>query len=106
MVIDLTKQSVGVKLWIEAEGIYKLTLVDPQSGKVIVESTEPPFDPAKPNYAAVLRSVEDDLGKVFHQFSIGKGMKIIFGIPSGIFLTKPVESVKLEAVDGSWSYEL
>lgn len=106
--IDLTKLSAGVKIWVETTaGIYKLTLTGGEPGEVIVEATESPFRPDKPQYAVLSRSIWDDKGKVFIPFWIGKAMRMVFDLTGvGLFATHSVAGARIEAADGSWHLEL
>lgn len=106
--IDVSKLDAGTKIWVETTaGIYKLTVTGNENGEVLVEATEAPFRPDRPQYAVLSRSIWDDKGKVFIPFWIGKAMRMVFDLPgSGLFATHSVAGARMEAADGSWHIEL
>lgn len=106
--IDVSKLAAGTKIWVETTaGIYKMTVTGNEPGEVIVEATEAPFRPDRPQYALLTRSIWDDKGTIFILHWVGKAMRMVFDIPSvGLFATHSVAGARMEAADGSWYIEL
>jgi len=105
--IDLFKVDAGAIIWAETkDGVYRIMPTRENIGDVIVESTVLPLRAGRPMRLILEKSIYDDRGRVSVAYWIAKNLKMLFRASRGSFMTASVETLSIEAPDGSWNYEL